>query len=87
MLPKMRKVFLFRILLINLSSLSTSRLRNLRFVRVPLDTYAKEETTSGTPSQRITIFKNVGGYQGLFLSGSRPAWFMIFRERLRVHPQ
>ncbi|XP_058204748.1 cleavage and polyadenylation specificity factor subunit 1 isoform X2 [Rhododendron vialii] len=72
---------------VNLSSASTSRLRNLRFVRVPLDSYAREETLSGTPCQRITIFKNVGGYQGLFLSGSRPAWFMIFRERLRVHPQ
>ncbi|KAE9464951.1 hypothetical protein C3L33_03130, partial [Rhododendron williamsianum] len=72
---------------VNLSSVSTSRLRNLRFVRVPLDSYAREETLSGTPCQRITIFKNVGGYQGLFLSGSRPAWFMIFRERLRVHPQ
>ncbi|THG14963.1 hypothetical protein TEA_018972 [Camellia sinensis var. sinensis] len=72
---------------VDLSSISTSRLRNLRFVRVPLDTYAREETSPGTPCQRITIFKNVGGYQGLFLSGSRPAWFMIFRERLRVHPQ
>ncbi|KAI8564669.1 hypothetical protein RHMOL_Rhmol03G0199400 [Rhododendron molle] len=72
---------------VNFSSVSTSRLRNLRFVRVPLDSYAREETLSGTPCQRITIFMNVGGYQGLFLSGSRPAWFMIFRERLRVHPQ
>lgn len=72
---------------VNLSSASTSRHRNLRFVRVPMDSYAREESLSGTPGQRITIFKNVGGYQGLFLSGSRPAWFMIFRERLRVHPQ
>ena len=72
---------------VNLISVSTSRLRNLRFSRVPLDTYAREETSSETPCQRITIFKNVGGYQGLFLSGSRPAWLMIFRERLRVHPQ
>ncbi|KAG2711138.1 hypothetical protein I3843_04G057500 [Carya illinoinensis] len=70
-----------------LSSISASRLRNLRFVRVPLDTYAREETPSGSPCQRITIFKNIGGHQGLFLSGSRPAWFMVFRERLRVHPQ
>ncbi|KAB1208163.1 Cleavage and polyadenylation specificity factor subunit 1 [Morella rubra] len=70
-----------------LSSISSSRLRNLRFVRVPLDTYAREETSSGSPCQRITIFKNIGGQQGLFLSGSRPAWFMVFRERLRVHPQ
>ncbi|XP_057774463.1 cleavage and polyadenylation specificity factor subunit 1 isoform X2 [Salvia miltiorrhiza] len=72
---------------VNLSSTSASRLRNLRFVRVPLDTYAKEETPSGVCSQRITVFKNVGGLQGLFLSGSRPAWFMMFRERLRMHPQ
>lgn len=70
-----------------LSSISASRLRNLRFVRVPLDTYAREETSSESPCQRITIFKNIGGHQGLFLSGSRPAWFMVFRERLRVHPQ
>lgn len=70
-----------------LSSISGSRLRNLRFLRVPLDTYAREETSSGSPCQRITIFKNVGGHQGFFLSGSRPAWFMLFRERLRVHPQ
>lgn len=70
-----------------LSSISSSRLRNLRFVRVPLDTYAREEASSGSPCQRITIFKNIGGQQGLFLSGSRPAWFMVFRERLRVHPQ
>ncbi|XP_059449657.1 cleavage and polyadenylation specificity factor subunit 1 isoform X2 [Corylus avellana] len=70
-----------------LNSISGSRLRNLRFVRVPLDTYAREETSSESPCQRITIFKNIGGHQGLFLSGSRPAWFMVFRERLRLHPQ
>ncbi|XP_024029666.1 cleavage and polyadenylation specificity factor subunit 1 [Morus notabilis] len=66
---------------------SGSRLRNLRFVRVPLDSYAREETSDGMPCQRISVFKNIAGYQGLFLSGSRPAWFMVFRERLRVHPQ
>lgn len=70
-----------------LNNISASRLRNLRFVRVPLDTYAKEETPNGSPCQRISIFKNIAGYQGFFLSGSRPAWFMVFRERLRVHPQ
>lgn len=69
------------------SSLSASRFRNLRFVRTPFDTYSREEMSAGTPCQRITIFKNVGGYQGLFLSGSRPNWVMVFRERLRVHPQ
>lgn len=72
---------------VNLSSASASRLKNLRFARVPLDTYAREETPSGVCSQRITIFKNVGGLQGFFLAGSRPAWFMMFRERLRMHPQ
>ncbi|KAG6410854.1 hypothetical protein SASPL_128925 [Salvia splendens] len=72
---------------VNLSNTSASRLRNLRFVRVPLDTYAKEETPSGVCSQRITVFKNVGGLQGFFLSGSRPMWFMMFRERIRMHPQ
>ncbi|GFQ05002.1 cleavage and polyadenylation specificity factor subunit 1 [Phtheirospermum japonicum] len=71
----------------NLSSISVSRLRNLRFARVALDTYAREDTPSGISSQRITIFKNVGGLQGFFLSGSRPAWFMVFRERIRLHPQ
>lgn len=71
----------------NVSSMSGSRLRNLRFSRVSLGTYPKEETTHGNSSQRVTVFKNVGGCQGLFLSGSRPAWFMMFRERLRVHPQ
>ncbi|XP_073128753.1 cleavage and polyadenylation specificity factor subunit 1 isoform X2 [Henckelia pumila] len=72
---------------ISRSSTSSSRLRNLRFVRVFSDTYAREESTSGISSQRITVFKNVGGLQGLFLSGTRPAWFMIFRERIRIHPQ
>ncbi|XP_011101138.1 cleavage and polyadenylation specificity factor subunit 1 isoform X1 [Sesamum indicum] len=72
---------------LNLSSISASRLKNLRFVRVLLDPYAREEAPSGTSSQRITVFKNVSGLQGLFLSGSRPAWFMMFRERLRIHPQ
>lgn len=72
---------------VGLNSTSASRLRNLRFVRVPLDIYAKEETSSESPCQRITIFKNIGGYQGFFLSGSRPAWIMVLRERLRVHPQ
>ena len=66
---------------------SGSRLRNLRFVRVPMDSYAREEASDAMACQRISIFKNIAGYQGLFLSGSRPAWFMVFRERLRVHPQ
>nr|GMC92978.1 cleavage and polyadenylation specificity factor subunit 1 isoform X1 [Ipomoea batatas] len=72
---------------INPTSVNASRLRNLRFVRVPLENYPREEISSGNPVQRINIFKNVGGLQGLFLAGSRPAWFMLFRERLRMHPQ
>ncbi|XP_077245724.1 cleavage and polyadenylation specificity factor 160 [Tasmannia lanceolata] len=70
-----------------LSTISTSRLRNLRFVRIPLESFTREESSTVIPRQRIAMFKNVGGYQGLFLSGSRPAWFMVCRERLRVHPQ
>ncbi|PRQ59892.1 putative cleavage/polyadenylation specificity factor, A subunit [Rosa chinensis] len=66
---------------------TASRLRNLRFVRVPLDTYARNDSSNGISGQRITVFNNIAGNQGLFLSGSRPAWFMVFRERLRVHPQ
>ncbi|KAG5109013.1 hypothetical protein JHK84_045920 [Glycine max] len=72
---------------IGLSSTNVSRLRNLRFVRVPLDAYAREDTSNGPPCQQITIFKNIGSYEGFFLSGSRPAWVMVLRERLRVHPQ
>ncbi|KAJ8752855.1 hypothetical protein K2173_008590 [Erythroxylum novogranatense] len=72
---------------IGISNISASRLRNLRFVRVPLDNYIREEFSSESTSQRITIFKNISGYQGFFLSGLRPAWFMVFRERIRVHPQ
>ncbi|KAJ4955489.1 hypothetical protein NE237_012272 [Protea cynaroides] len=73
--------------LVDLSSISSSRFRNLKFVRVPLETFTREEASAVSPCQRITVFKNVGGYQGLFLSGARPAWFMVCRERLRVHPQ
>ncbi|XP_022736191.1 cleavage and polyadenylation specificity factor subunit 1 isoform X2 [Durio zibethinus] len=72
---------------VSLSNINASRLRNLRFIRISLDAYTREETANGTLSQRITIFKNISGYQGFFLSGSRPAWFMVFRQRLRVHPQ
>ncbi|KAK4766592.1 hypothetical protein SAY87_008234 [Trapa incisa] len=66
---------------------SGSRLRNLRFLRVSLETYTRDEIINRRSSNRITIFKNVGGHEGLFLSGSRPSWFMAFRERLRIHPQ
>ncbi|XP_078166463.1 cleavage and polyadenylation specificity factor 160 isoform X1 [Carex rostrata] len=64
------------------------RLRNLRFVRVQVDSGIREEETSDIVHRpRITVFNNVGGYQGLFLNGSRPAWIMACRERLRMHPQ
>ncbi|KAL6127024.1 hypothetical protein ACLB2K_075069 [Fragaria x ananassa] len=66
---------------------TASRLRNLRFVRVPLDTYSRNDPSNGTSCQRMTVFKNIAGNQGLFLAGSRPAWLMVFRERIRVHPQ
>lgn len=66
---------------------TSSRLKNLRFARVSLDTYTREEMSAETPFPRITMFKNVGGHPGFFLSGSRPAWFMKFRERIRIHPQ
>lgn len=66
---------------------TASRLRNLRFVRVPLDTYSRNDLSNGTSCQRMTVFKNIAGNQGLFLAGSRPAWLMVFRERIRVHPQ
>ncbi|VVB08018.1 unnamed protein product [Arabis nemorensis] len=69
-----------------LSSSSSSKLRNLKFCRIPLDTSSREET-SNVAAQRITMFKNISGHQGFFLSGSRPGWCMLFRERLRFHPQ
>lgn len=65
----------------------SSRLRNLRFLRVSLDVDTREELSNINMRPRISLFENVGGYQGLFLSGSRPAWFMLCRERLRIHPQ
>lgn len=69
------------------SSMSISRLRNLRFLRVSIDITTREEMSNAVSRPRITVFNNVGGYQGLFLSGSRPAWLMVCRERIRVHPQ
>ncbi|GJX00336.1 cleavage and polyadenylation specificity factor subunit 1, partial [Tanacetum coccineum] len=69
------------------SNPSASRLKNLRFSRVSLDTYTREEISTENSIPRITMFKNVGGYPGFFLSGSRPTWFMKLRERLRIHPQ
>ncbi|KAL9240401.1 hypothetical protein vseg_014626 [Gypsophila vaccaria] len=71
----------------NVDSAGSSRLRNLRFLRVPLDMHTREEMSGKSALPRISVFKNVSGCQGIFLSGLRPAWFMEFRERLRVHPQ
>lgn len=71
----------------DISSSGASRFRNLRFYRISMDINTREESSNLTARPRITIFKNVGGSQGLFLTGSRPAWLMLCRERLRVHPQ
>ncbi|XP_010443520.1 PREDICTED: cleavage and polyadenylation specificity factor subunit 1 isoform X1 [Camelina sativa] len=70
-----------------LNSSDSSKLRNLKFLRIPLDTSTREETSDGVASKRITMFKNINGHQGFFLSGSRPGWCMLFRERLRFHSQ
>jgi cleavage and polyadenylation specificity factor subunit 1 len=70
-----------------LNSSGSSKLRNLKFLRIPLDTSTREGTSDGVASQRITMFKNISGHQGFFLSGSRPGWCMLFRERLRFHSQ
>ncbi|KAH7664725.1 cleavage and polyadenylation specificity factor subunit 1 protein [Dioscorea alata] len=72
---------------VDLSGAGTSRLRNLRFLRVAIDTMTREEPSDVVSGPRMTIFTNVGGYQGFFLTGSRPAWVFVSRERLRVHPQ
>ncbi|KAJ7555735.1 hypothetical protein O6H91_05G052500 [Diphasiastrum complanatum] len=69
---------------------SSARFRNLRFVRAPLDLVsAGEEVAEGSSvdSQRIISFKNVGGMRGVFLTGARPMWLMLCRERIRPHPQ
>ncbi|RWW84828.1 hypothetical protein BHE74_00006544, partial [Ensete ventricosum] len=60
-----------------MGNVSASRLHNLRFIRVSVDTTTCEEASDVVSRPRITVFKNVGGYQGLFLSGSRPSWFMV----------
>lgn len=70
-----------------LNSSGSSKLRNLKFLRIPLDTSTREATSDGVLTQRITTFNNISGHQGFFLSGSRPGWCMLFRERLRFHSQ
>ncbi|CAN8244624.1 unnamed protein product [Cochlearia groenlandica] len=71
----------------SLNSSGSSKLRNLKFLRIPVDTSTREETSDGVLTQRITMFNNISGHQGFFLSGSRPGWCMLFRERLRFHSQ
>lgn len=66
-----------------------SRLSGLRFARVSLEWISGveeglEPTASG---QRIFFFSNIGSIEGAFLTGPRPQWLMIFRERIRAHPQ
>ncbi|XP_062185381.1 probable cleavage and polyadenylation specificity factor subunit 1 isoform X2 [Phragmites australis] len=70
----------------DLGNASDSRLRNLRFRRVSIDVSPRDDISS--PARpRMSIFNNVGGYEGLFLSGPRPTWVMVCRQRFRVHPQ
>ncbi|KAH7436763.1 hypothetical protein KP509_05G035200 [Ceratopteris richardii] len=65
---------------------ATSRLKNLRFVRLGLDQVsAKDDIATLKPV--IVPFRNVGGLRGAFVTGARPIWLMNFRERLQVHPQ
>jgi cleavage and polyadenylation specificity factor subunit 1 len=70
----------------DLDNASDSRLRSLRFRRVSIDVSSRDDISSFT-RPRITIFNNVGGYEGLFLGGPRPTWVFVCRQRFRVHPQ
>lgn len=63
-----------------------SRLKNLRFVRLPLDQVTGEDDIA-TNRPSIVSFRNVGGFRGAFVTGSRPVWLMNFREKLQAHPQ
>jgi cleavage and polyadenylation specificity factor subunit 1 len=65
---------------------SDSRLRNLRFRRISSDITSQDDISILARS-RITLFNNIAGYEGLFLSGPRPTWVMVCRQRFRVHPQ
>ncbi|CAM6094104.1 unnamed protein product [Calypogeia fissa] len=68
----------------------TPSAKYLHFVRLPLDWVSAEEQ-GNLPvlqvSPRFVPFKNVGNVQGVFATGARPAWLMVCRERIRVHPQ
>ncbi|KAJ1270311.1 hypothetical protein BS78_06G044200 [Paspalum vaginatum] len=70
----------------DLHNAADSRLRNLRFCRVSIDLSSRDDI-SNLVRPRITVFNNVGGYEGLFLCGPRPAWVFVCRQRFRVHPQ
>ncbi|KAL4188054.1 hypothetical protein AMTRI_Chr09g42200 [Amborella trichopoda] len=69
------------------SNTSTSRLRNLRFIRVSLQSLTREESPGVVSYRKIITFMNIGGHQGAFIAGSRPAWLIVCRERLRIHHQ
>ncbi|XP_021317957.1 probable cleavage and polyadenylation specificity factor subunit 1 isoform X3 [Sorghum bicolor] len=70
----------------DIGNATDSRLRNLRFRRVSIDISSRDDI-SCLVRPRITIFNNVGGYEGLFLGGPRPTWIFVCRQRFRVHPQ
>jgi cleavage and polyadenylation specificity factor subunit 1 len=70
----------------DLDNSSDSRLKNLRFRRVSIDVSLRDDIPSFA-QPRITVFNNVGGYEGLFLGGPRPTWVFVCRQRFRVHPQ
>ncbi|XP_066346817.1 probable cleavage and polyadenylation specificity factor subunit 1 isoform X2 [Miscanthus floridulus] len=70
----------------DIGNATDSRLRNLRFRRVSIDISSRDDI-SCLVRPRITIFNNVGGYEGLFLGGPRPTWVFVCRQRFRVHPQ
>ncbi|KAL2641921.1 hypothetical protein R1flu_009508 [Riccia fluitans] len=66
--------------------------KNLRFVRTPVDWVSgdEQEDEEGGKVQitpKLVRFSNVGNVQGLFVTGARPTWLMVCRERIRVHPQ
>ncbi len=67
----------------------TPRLGHLRFVRMPIDWVSGEDEGVGekNPTLQFYPFRNVGSMSGVFVTGSRPAWLMICRQRIRCHPQ
>jgi cleavage and polyadenylation specificity factor subunit 1 len=64
--------------------------KDLHFVRLPVDWVISAEQGNLPASEvapKFVSFKHVGNEQGLFVTGPRPAWLMVCRERIRVHPQ